>query len=213
MFPLFLNLAGRLAVVVGGGPVGRRKAQALLDGGAAVRLVCLEPRPAEEISPALEWITAPYQTNHLDGASLVLAAAPPVNAQVAADARARGLWVNSASDPRSADFFLPSLVHRGNLVIAIGTGGKAPALARAVRLLIEEQLDEAFAYWVGLLAEMRPLVRQLIAEPGQRHELLRRLCAPNWLERLRREGIEAVREAMRRELMISISDPPGRRET
>src|SRR5205823_200648 len=93
MTPLFLNLRDRLAVVIGGGPVGRRKAAALLQGSARVRLVCLEPRPPEEDTSHLEWLTQSYHADHLAGAALVFAAATPeVNRRVAADGRARGLW-------------------------------------------------------------------------------------------------------------------------
>src|SRR5947199_174915 len=74
MFPVMLNLRGRLGVVIGGGPVGRRKANALLDAGSTVRLVCLAP-PALPLRACLEWRTEPYRPDHLDGAALVFAAA------------------------------------------------------------------------------------------------------------------------------------------
>src|SRR4051794_13281210 len=122
MFPVFLELTERLVVVIGGGPVGRRKATALLDAGARVRLVCLEA--ASEIHSHLEWRAEPYRAEHLDGATLVFAAAvADVNRRVVADARARGLWVNCADEPDDGDFIVPAVVRRGQLLVAIGTGG------------------------------------------------------------------------------------------
>src|SRR5437879_479343 len=106
MIPLFLNPDGRLCVVIGGGEVGRRKARALLQGGAQIRLVCLEQQPADLHADGLSWITAHYQPEHLEGAALVFAAATPdVNRRVVADAHARGLWVNAATEPETGDFF------------------------------------------------------------------------------------------------------------
>lgn len=198
MLPLLLNLTDRLAVVIGGGPVGRRKASAVRAAGGRVRLICLETQPPEWNDPLLEWRTEAYTVEHLDGAALVFAAATPeVNARVIADARARGVWVNAASEPRQGDFFLPATVRRGDFVLAVSSGGAAPALTQAVRARLEQEYDEAFGQWVALLAEMRPLVMERIADAERRRCVLTTLCQWEWLAQLRREGVDAVRSAQR----------------
>jgi precorrin-2 dehydrogenase/sirohydrochlorin ferrochelatase len=198
MYPLFVDLRDRLAVVIGGGTVGRRKTASLRSAGARVRLVCLEGRPATVNDPALEWRTETYAPHHLDGAVLAFAAGPPeLNARVVADCRSRGVWVNAASGEDRGDFVVPATVRRGGLVIAVSTGGAAPALAATLRRRFEAELDGPFDVWLRLLVEMRGVVQERISEEDRRHELMRRLCEWPWLERLRVESEHKVREAMR----------------
>ncbi|MBX9580012.1 MAG: bifunctional precorrin-2 dehydrogenase/sirohydrochlorin ferrochelatase [Gemmataceae bacterium] len=209
MFPVVLDLTGRRVVVVGGGAVGRRKAAAAVAAGAAVRVIDPTAPPGagpQTPDPAvlstqysvLEWIAEPYRPDHLTGAALVFACATPeVNARVVADAQARGVWVNAASEPGQGDFHLPAVVRRGGLTLAVGTGGASPALARRIREKLETEFDESFAVWVALLDEARAEVLAAVPDPARRRELLDGFADWPWLARLRAEGVAAVRAAMR----------------
>jgi precorrin-2 dehydrogenase / sirohydrochlorin ferrochelatase len=199
-YPLFLNLSGRSVVVVGGGRVGLRKAAAALAAGSLVRVV--DPVTPSLLSDphansAIVHIAEPYRTDHLDGASLVFAAATPeVNARVVADAKARGIWVNSATDPAAGDFILPSVVRSGALTLATSTAGAGPALARRIREKLEAEFDASFAEWVEVLQLIRPLVLAAVTDPEQRRKLLDSFADWPWLARIRVEGLDAVRKAM-----------------
>jgi siroheme synthase-like protein len=197
MLPLMVDVRGRLCVVVGGGPIGRRKAETLVQAGAGVRLVCLEGRHPGAAAERLDWLTERYHPRHLDGAFLAVAAAvPQVNRSVVADAKQRGVLVNVADMPAECDCFLPAVLWRGDLVVAVSTGGAAPALARQLRQRLAEVVDEAFDDWVRLLREARPLIRRHEPDAARRRALYDKLCDWAWLERLRREGVEPVRRAM-----------------
>lgn len=196
MFPILLNLSGKLVVVVGGGAVGLRKLAAVLESGASVRLI--DPRPFPNLPPNVSHIAEAYRAEHLDGAALAFACATPeVNAAVVADCRARGLWVNTATSPAEGDFTLPAVVRRGELTLAVSTGGASPALARRIREKLEAEFDDAFAEWVRVLAEVRTEVLAKVADEARRRELLEGFADWTWLERLRAEGAPAVLAAMR----------------
>ena len=149
-----LDLAGRLAVVVGGGAVGRRKVAVLRAAGARVRVVCLEERPPDVLDG--EWLCERYRADHLDGAAIVFAAATPeVNRDVVRDAQARGIWAADAAEPTAGDFHTPAVLRRGGLVVAVSTSGASPLLAARIRDRLDAALEPEYADWVALLAELR----------------------------------------------------------
>ena len=194
MYPVFLDITDRLAVVIGG--VGRRPAEAAFAARRRRPCSCRMPGDAAGgLRPSLTWTQAPYVPAHLDGAILAFAAATgDVNVRVVADAAAAGIWVNSATDPDAGNFIVPATLRRGDFAVAVSTGGAAPLLARLVRDRLEQQFDETIGVWVQLLEELRPLV-QSRSDRGE--EIWRRLCRWEWLDRIRTEGIESVRAAMR----------------
>ena len=133
LFPVFLKLTGRTVVVVGAGSVAASKLSALVEAGAAVRVVA--PEIGSNIDrPGVSIVRRAFQPDDLNGAWLVVAAATPaVNRQVADAADARRVFVNAVDDPASASAYLGGVVRRGGVTFAISTDGRAPALAGLLR--------------------------------------------------------------------------------
>jgi uroporphyrin-III C-methyltransferase/precorrin-2 dehydrogenase/sirohydrochlorin ferrochelatase len=158
--PLFARLAGRPVLVVGGGAVALRKVHLLQRAGAQVTV------NAPQICPALTALAATTDLRLIEGefapdlvtaAVLVIAATddPAVNAQVFAAGERHGRWVNSVDDPEHSSFITPAIVDRSPLVIAISSGGTAPALARQVRTWLEARLPETLGSLFGLAEQAR----------------------------------------------------------
>ncbi len=174
LFPAFLKLAGRRVVVVGGGGVAASKIRALLDAGAEVTVVAPEIAPAI-LQADVARVRRPFEARDLDGAWLVVAAAPPaVNRQVAEAAGERRLFVNAVDDPPNASLYLGGVVRRSGLTVAISTDGRAPALAGLLRqaldaLLPAEQVERWLAEADRLRREWR---RTGLPMPERRPQLL-----------------------------------------
>jgi len=163
-YPIVLDLDGRRCLVVGGGTVAERRVAPLVEGGAEVTLIS----PTLTVGLAalagagrIRHVARQYRDGDVADFELVLVATdtPEVGAAVAIETRARGAWINTADDPRHCDFFLPALVRRGDLVVAVGTGGTSPALARAVREELEAYLTPEYATLAELAAEVRRELR------------------------------------------------------
>ena len=143
LFPVFLKLAGRIVVVVGGGAVAASKLGALSGAGARLRVVAPEIGPDIE-QPGVSVVRRAFRAEDLDDAWLVVAAATPeVNQLVAEAAEARGVFVNAVDDPANASVYLGGVVRRGGVTFAISTDGRAPALAGLLREGLEAALPES----------------------------------------------------------------------
>jgi siroheme synthase-like protein len=163
-YPLILDLAGRRCVVVGGGAVAERKVEGLLAAKAAVTVVSPKLSEALEARVARREIEVErrrYRRGDLAGASLAFVATGDTRlaAAIAREGRSQGVWVNAADDPEHCDFFLPSVLRRGPLLVAVTTGGGSPALARAVREEIERWLPDDYAELAETVAEVRRELR------------------------------------------------------
>jgi siroheme synthase-like protein len=181
-YPLFLDLTGKICVVVGGGRVADRKARALLVSGARLRVV--SPHMGKSIralhdTQKIELIERVYEPRDLKGATLVFAATNDVqtNLRVSQDARKKQIPVNVADSPDLCDFIVPAVVRQGPIVIAISTSGTVPMLARRLREEIERQLPKDLARYALKVGKLRKLLMERVGDRKKRQKILKEISA------------------------------------
>ncbi|MBO8127377.1 MAG: bifunctional precorrin-2 dehydrogenase/sirohydrochlorin ferrochelatase [Firmicutes bacterium] len=181
LYPVFLKLAGVPCLIVGGGKVATRKAKRLVESGAQVRVVSPEFTPElQELARQgkLELWERPASPEDVSGHALVFCTASDseVNRRVAQAARQAGAQVNVADAPEESTFYVPAVVERDRLQIAVSTSGASPALAKQIRLELEERFGGEYA----LILEVEAYLRKRIIESfpqKERPHLFRRLAA------------------------------------
>ncbi len=163
-FPAFLDLRDRPCLVVGGGEIGERKARELLACQARLTVVspCLTPglRTLAEAG-RLVWRSRAFLRSDVRRCALVIAATgiPAVDTAVAAEARRRGVLVNAVDRPAQCDFIFGSILRRGELQIAVSTGGRSPGLAREIRRRLEPMFGPEYAELVEQVGRERAHAR------------------------------------------------------
>ena len=160
-FLVSLDLVDVPCLVIGGGGVAYRKIQGLLEAGAAVTVVAPTAVAAIREEPRVRWHQREYRRGEVASYRLAITATgtPSVDAQVAHDARAAGVPVNSADDPANCTFTLPAVARRGDIQVAVATAGRSPALASWLRSRIEAALDDSLLDLLDLLSETRERLR------------------------------------------------------
>ena len=155
VFPVFLKLAGRRVLVVGGGPVAAGKLRALLDAEASI--VVVAPDVVDNIlDAAVEIRRREFRPEDLDGVWYVVAAASrDVNSVVAAAAHARGIFVNAVDDIENASAYAGAVLRKAGVTIALSTDGEAPALAGLMREALESVLPDDLEAWMACARETR----------------------------------------------------------
>jgi len=175
-YPINLNILNKEVLVVGGGPVGLRKAQALLDCGAYVTIV--SPSFSEEtdrLQPRerVQFKIRPFEEADLEGKFLVLSATDDVslNQHISKLAHNRNMLCNIADFPEACNFILPSIVRQGDFVLAISTSGQSPAFAKAMRKKLSDQFGLEYKYFLDIMGALR---KKLLAEKHapEEHKLL-----------------------------------------
>ncbi len=193
-YPIHLNLSNRLCVVVGGGAVAERKVLGLLEAEGRVRVVSpvLSPKLTQlKLAGEIETIVSAYHSSYIQEAFLVFVATnlPEVNAQIALDAKALNLLVNSADSPDAGDFVTPSVVRRGELCLSVSTGGGSPMLSSRISAELSERYGEEYGEYIELLGRFRVSIKKSIKEaPHRKAALAAILTRETELLALLREG-------------------------
>jgi uroporphyrin-III C-methyltransferase/precorrin-2 dehydrogenase/sirohydrochlorin ferrochelatase len=191
-YPVALEVANRRCIVIGGGKIATHKARELVEAGAHVTVVAgAFSAELEEMAQggAVDLTRRPYRTGDLEGAFIAIAATDDggVNAEVYRDGRSRNVLVNCVDDIEHCDFAAPSVIRRGDLMVTISTGGKAPALAKRLRIDLSERIGREYEDLVRLLGEVREEVMPL------RKELDFDTWAGRWHNALEGNLLEIVR--------------------
>lgn len=164
-YPLYLEMNRRRCLVIGGGAVAERKIASLLEVDAEVTVI--SPDATETIASwsknnSIQFKARHYQTGDLADCELVFVATDDgeVNAQVYQEGKSRGVWVNAADDPAHCDFILPSVLRRGELTVAVSSGGGSPALARTIREELELHFTPDYEMLTELAGDVRDELRR-----------------------------------------------------
>jgi precorrin-2 dehydrogenase/sirohydrochlorin ferrochelatase len=183
LFPMFAKLEGRHCLVVGAGPAGESKIGSLLEAEAAVTVV------APEITAGVadwaragivRWQARRFEPTDLENMFLVVAAtdSSELNRFVFEEAKERSVLCNVVDDPEHCDFYYPAVVQRGNLQIAVSTGGLSPALAQRIRRELEQLFPIEYADWVKEVGRDRRELLQANLNHERRRTLLHQRVTP-----------------------------------
>lgn len=196
-------------MVVGGGEPAAEKAAQLLAARAEVRLIAPRVVPALAalaVAGRLTQRPRPYRRGDLAGAWLAVStlADPAVNDALRAEALDRRIPLNVLDDPPRCSFIAPAVVRRGDLVVAVSTGGRAPALAVRLRERLERELGPEYARFLELAGSLRAALAARWPEREGRRALWYRLVDSDVLDLLRGGDEPAARRRMAEMLGVAV---------
>ena len=199
-FPIMLDVRSRRVVVVGGGREAANKARALADLGAAVLIWSSVHSETSELIGlrGIELHSGRFAAEWLDGALLAIIASGERNLdrRIAMDARARGVLVNTVDDIPYCDWSAPAILRRGNLTIAVATGGIAPSLAVRLRDRLADEIGPEYADLLEAFGQVRPRITASGRSFADRRRLWYELVDGPALEHLSGARPDAARHAI-----------------
>jgi precorrin-2 dehydrogenase/sirohydrochlorin ferrochelatase len=201
-YPVLLDLDDKLCVVVGGGRVAERKVRSLLQVGALVKVI--SPQLTQSLSRLKErgkiiHSQRSYRSGDLHRAFLAIAATDDrrANERVFSQALRQKIPVNVVDDPAHSSFIVPSLVQKGDLLIAISTSGQSPALARALRQKLQKEIGAEYIYLLKLLGAVRKKILSLGMGQKRNQVIFRKLAGKDLLLLIRKNDYTGLENRMK----------------
>jgi len=198
-YPVFLNLAQRSVIVIGGGKMAHEKVEGLLPTGACVTLIAREQvAPLQELAAGhrIKLVARDYMQGDLEKAFLAISTLNDreVNAQIFQEANDRNIPVNVVDDTPHCSFIAPSILRRGDLTVAISTSGKAPAVAVRLRQQLQDQIGDEYAQFLEIAGTLRAPLAEKYPDFETRKKLWYDLVDSDVLELLRGGNETRARE-------------------
>jgi precorrin-2 dehydrogenase/sirohydrochlorin ferrochelatase len=189
-YPAYLDLRERPCMVIGGGGVAERKALSLIEAGAVITVI------SPSLTSKLHELSESGKINHLKrnfedqdvcGVYLVIAAtdSPEVNSRVARACKKKQVLVNVAFPPAEGSFIAPSVVERGDLLIAVSTSGASPALSRKIRQELEKQFGPEYDLFLSKLTGIRKRMLEEISDENARRKIFQSIVDSDVIDLLR----------------------------
>lgn len=204
-YPIFLDINDKPCIVVGGGSVAERKVASLLNAGAKVLVISPKLTPALKRlagKKQISYCPNPYKTGDLKGFFLAYSATnnPLVNKAVFKDAKKQGILLNVVDVPELCNFIVPSVVERGDLLIAISTSGKSPAMAKKIREQLEKKFGMEYAVFLDIMGKVREKVLTESKESDKNKALFTKLLNSPMLEWIRKGKKQEINKFLKKVL-------------
>jgi precorrin-2 dehydrogenase/sirohydrochlorin ferrochelatase len=209
-YPIFLDLKDKEILVVGGGKVAERKIEALLTCGAKIKVV--SSKITDRLNKIVEvyglrYFNEEFRKKHLEGVFLVIAATDDgtLNHKISKMAKKKGLLINAVDQPPDCNFIVPSVVKKGDLLIAISTSGKSPALAKKLREQLDKQFGNEYKDFLVLMGCLRKEILAKGLSQKENSRIFHEIVESDILDALAREDWNRVESTLSRNLPDSFA--------
>ncbi|HBL24328.1 MAG TPA: siroheme synthase [Deltaproteobacteria bacterium] len=199
-YPLFLDVAGKECLIVGGGSVAERKALMLLKFHASVTVI--SPRATKKLvhladTGAIRILPRTYRYGDLDRAAVVFACTDDrdTNGAVRKDAAARGVPVNVVDKPEECDFIVPSIIKKGDITIAISTSGRLPLASKKLRQAIEKTVTKDYVAYTRIIGALRQHLLDTVPDGRKRRTIMKYIAAMD-ISDVVRTGLKGMKKIL-----------------